>query len=60
MTAGDKLNEFAGKAKEGLGKATGNSELQAEGKTDQAQAKTEGAINDAKDKAEGIKNSLKK
>ncbi|GAA1046341.1 CsbD family protein [Rothia amarae] len=59
MSAQDKLNEFAGKAKEGIGNATGNEELKAEGQTDQAQAKVADAANNAKDKVEGVKNSLK-
>lgn len=59
MSAEDKLNEFAGKAKEGAGNLTGDQELQSEGKTDQVKAKAEGLVNDAKDKVEGIKNSLK-
>lgn len=60
MTAKDKLNEFAGKAKEGVGNATGNEELKAEGQNDQAQAKASDAINDVKGKVEGVKNSFDK
>ncbi|WP_346845715.1 CsbD family protein [uncultured Rothia sp.] len=58
MTAKDKLDEFAGKAKEGIGDVTGNEELKAEGQADQVQAKASDAVNDAKDKVEGVKNSL--
>lgn len=58
MNAKDKMSEFAGKAKEGIGNATGNEELKAEGQTDQAQAKASDAVNSAKDKVEGVKNSL--
>ncbi|MDO4253032.1 MAG: CsbD family protein [Rothia sp. (in: high G+C Gram-positive bacteria)] len=62
--AENKLDELAGKAKESLGNVTGDSELETEGKTDQAQAKAAHAVNTAKEKIEGtlrgIKNSLKK
>ncbi len=42
-----------GSVKEGLGKATGDSKMQAEGKTDKATGKVQNAIG-------GLKDSLKK
>ncbi|WP_368498110.1 CsbD family protein [Herbiconiux sp. A18JL235] len=44
--------DIAGKAKEGLGKATGNEKLEAEGKADQAKA-------DAKKAGENVKDAFK-
>ena len=60
MAMGDKIKhageEAAGKVKEATGKATGDRDLQAEGKTDQAVAevkqtgdKAKDAVNDAAD-----------
>ncbi|CAM4060258.1 hypothetical protein GCM10009799_34130 [Nocardiopsis rhodophaea] len=60
-------NEFEnakGKAKETAGKAMGNSELETEGKLDQAEARIEDAAEDVKEKAgeaaEKIKNVFKR
>mgnify|MGYP001807740638 CR=1 FL=1 len=44
--------DIAGKAKEGIGKATGNEKLEAEGKADQAKA-------DAKKAGENVKDAFK-
>ncbi|WP_341952101.1 CsbD family protein [Salinibacterium sp. TMP30] len=56
MSASDKIENSAedlqGKAKEAAGKATGNEELEAEGKTDQAKA-------DLKKAAENVKDAVK-
>lgn len=58
--AENKFDELAGKAKEGIGNATGNDELAAEGKTDQVQSKIDQVTDKVKDTVEGIKNSLSK
>ena len=51
--AANKVTEIKGKAKEGLGKATGDEEMEAEGKTDQAKG-------DLKQAAEKVKDAFKK
>ena len=55
MTMGDKIKhgaeEAVGKAKEGAGKVTGNEELEARGKAEQAKANVKQAGDDAKDAA---------
>ncbi|GGE58588.1 CsbD family protein [Nesterenkonia cremea] len=64
MGLGDKLNnkaeEASGAAKEGLGKATGDKEAQAEGTGEKLQAKAKDAANDAKDSVKGFADGLKK
>ena len=54
------LDEMKGKAKEVTGRATDDSDLEAEGRADQSEAK----LDDAKDKAKGavddVKDALKK
>ena len=53
MSMGDKIKhagqEAAGKVKEGAGKATGNKDMEAEGKGDQAVADVKQAGDKAKD-----------
>ncbi len=53
MSAQDKISNAAekvgGKVKEGVGKATGNERLEAEGKVDQAKAQAKKTGEDAKD-----------
>jgi uncharacterized protein YjbJ (UPF0337 family) len=53
MSLGDKISnkadELGGKAKEAAGEATGNDQLKAEGKGDQAKAGLKGAVEDVKD-----------
>jgi uncharacterized protein YjbJ (UPF0337 family) len=49
----NKIDDVAGKAKEGLGKATGDDETRAEGKLDQAKSSL-------KDAAEHVKDAFKK
>ncbi|WP_017592677.1 CsbD family protein [Nocardiopsis potens] len=49
--AGDKFDKFAGKAKEGAGKVTGDEDLEREGKADQAKAAAKEAAKEAKEKA---------
>ena len=51
--AANKVTEIKGKAKEGLGKATGDEEMEAEGKTDQAKG-------NLKQAAEKVKDAVKK
>jgi uncharacterized protein YjbJ (UPF0337 family) len=51
--AANKVTETKGKVKEGLGKATGDEELEAEGKTDQAKG-------NLKQAGEKVKDALKK
>jgi uncharacterized protein YjbJ (UPF0337 family) len=51
--AANKVTEIKGKAKEGLGKATGDEEMEAEGKTDQVKG-------DLKQAAEKVKDAFKK
>ncbi|MFG2227602.1 CsbD family protein [Streptomyces sp. NPDC048644] len=52
-------DKMKGKAKEAVGKATGNDRMAAEGRTDQAKGEAKRAMGNAKDKAEGMKDSLK-
>ncbi len=53
MSGTDRLGNAAedakGKAKEGAGKATGNEQLEAEGKWDQTKASAKDKVEDAKD-----------
>ncbi|GAA2246331.1 hypothetical protein GCM10010401_19880 [Rarobacter faecitabidus] len=55
MGLGDKLSnsaeEFKGKAKETAGDASGDEQLEAEGKIDQFKANTKDTVEDLKDKA---------
>ena len=47
--AANKIDELAGKAKEGLGRATDNRDLEAEGKTDQVKSNLKQAGEKVKD-----------
>ncbi|GEL93574.1 CsbD family protein [Cellulomonas composti] len=62
MGIGDKIEHEAedlkGKAKEGIGKATGDHGLEAEGKVDQAKAGFEKAGEKVKDAAKDVKDGL--
>ena len=68
MSLGDKISnkaeDLGGKAKETVGNATGDQQLQAEGKTDQAKAGLKDAAENVKDAvgdaADKIKNVFKK
>jgi uncharacterized protein YjbJ (UPF0337 family) len=51
--AANKVTELKGRAKKGLGKATGNDQMEAEGKTDEAKG-------DIKQAAEKVKDAVKK
>ena len=46
-------DRFEGKAKETAGKATGNEELESEGKTQHAKGKVEEKVDEAKDTVKG-------
>lgn len=51
----NKADEFGGKAKEAAGKATGNENLENEGKGDQFKSEVKQGLEDAKDKVtEGL------
>jgi uncharacterized protein YjbJ (UPF0337 family) len=56
------IDQAKGKAKETIGKATGNAQLQGEGKADQLVGKTKSAVGAAKDTvkdaADTVKNSV--
>lgn len=64
----NKAEELGGKAKEGLGKATGNDRMETEGRTESTAAKSKGAVQDAADKVsdtargavDGVKNAFGK
>ena len=62
MGLGDKISNKAedlkGQGKETVGDATGNDDLKAEGKGDQASAKVKDAVEDVKDAAKKLKDGL--
>jgi uncharacterized protein YjbJ (UPF0337 family) len=58
--AENKLDELKGQGKESAGKATGDRDLEAEGKGDQMGAKIKNAGEHLKDAAGDIKDGLKK
>ncbi|ROQ69995.1 CsbD-like protein [Streptomyces sp. 840.1] len=58
MTDGSQKDKITGKAKEAMGKMTGDRRKEAEGKADQAKGKTKDAMGGAKERAEGVKDSL--
>ncbi|WP_232677295.1 CsbD family protein [Nocardioides sp. R-C-SC26] len=64
MGIGDKISnkteDFGGKAKEAAGSATGNQELENEGKADQAKASLKDGVEKVKDAAKDIKDGLTK
>ncbi|SEC34688.1 CsbD-like [Streptomyces sp. 2131.1] len=51
-------DKITGKAKEAMGKMTGDRRKEAEGKSDQAKGKTKDAMDGARDRAGGLKDSL--
>ncbi|NPC97169.1 CsbD family protein [Nocardioides sp. zg-DK7169] len=57
--AKNKAEEFGGKGKEKTGEATGDRDLQAEGKGDQASAGVKQAGEHVKDAAKDLKDGLK-
>jgi uncharacterized protein YjbJ (UPF0337 family) len=62
MSADEKFENTAdklgGKAKEGLGKVTGDKEAESEGKVQQARAGLEDKVQDVKDSVKGALNGL--
>ncbi|WP_148615299.1 CsbD family protein [Nocardioides rubriscoriae] len=64
MGLGDKISNKAedlkGQGKEATGKATGNEDLEAEGKGDQASASIKDGVEKVKDAASDIKDGLTK
>jgi uncharacterized protein YjbJ (UPF0337 family) len=57
--AGNKIDDLSGKAKEGVGKATGNERLKKEGETDQAKTSVKEGARKVKDGLTGMKDSVK-
>lgn len=57
---GNKTEDLKGKAKETTGKATGNEQMEAEGKGDQASAAVKDGVEKVKDAASNIKDKLTK
>ena len=56
---GNKAEELGGKVKQGVGDATDNERLEAEGQADQTSANTKQAGEHVKDTAEDVKNAFK-
>ncbi len=54
-----KVNEVKGGAKEAYGNETGNEEVAAEGKVDQAKGKGQGVVGEVKEAASDIKDKIK-
>ncbi|MEV5978390.1 CsbD family protein [Streptomyces sp. NPDC052114] len=54
------MDKLKGKAKEMLGKVTGDERKEAEGKTDQAKGGVKDAMDSAKERMEGVRDSLKR
>ncbi len=54
-----KVNEVKGGAKEAYGQETGNEEVAAEGKMDQAKGKGQGVVGTVKDAVSDIKDKVK-
>jgi uncharacterized protein YjbJ (UPF0337 family) len=52
-------DKIKGKAKEAMGKMTGDRRKEAEGKTDQAKGRAKSAMSDAEKRAKGVKDSLR-
>jgi uncharacterized protein YjbJ (UPF0337 family) len=56
---GDKLDDLKGRAKKAAGTATGDKDLEREGKLDQAGAAIKEKIGDAKEKADDVVDKVK-
>ena len=56
----NKTEDLKGKTKEGTGKATGDSQLEGEGKGDQASASMKDGVEKVKDAAGDVKDAFKK
>ncbi|AXK44208.1 CsbD family protein [Brachybacterium saurashtrense] len=63
MSADEKFenakDSLSGKAKEGLGKATGDTETEAEGRAQQGKAAAKDALQDARDTVKGAAKGLR-
>lgn len=55
-----KVNEATGSVKEEYGRQTGDSDVMAEGQTDQAKGKAQGAMGEVKEAVSDIKEKFKK
>lgn len=51
-------DRLKGKAKEAIGKVTGNERMKSEGKADQAKGSAKEGVEDLKNRAAGVKDSL--
>jgi uncharacterized protein YjbJ (UPF0337 family) len=58
--ARNKVEDLGGKAKEGVGKVTGNERLEREGETDQAKTTAKEGARKVKDSLAGMKDSVTK
>ena len=58
--ASNEAQDLKGKAKEAAGKVTGNKDLEAEGRSDQAESALKGVGEKVKDAAEKVKHVLKR
>ncbi len=58
--ASNKAKDLGGKAKEGVGKVTGNERLEREGETDQAKTTAKEGARKVKDSLAGMKDSVTK
>ncbi|WP_280221131.1 CsbD family protein [Nocardia neocaledoniensis] len=56
----NKADDLGGKAKEAAGAVTGDDELRAEGKADQAESAVKGAVEDVKDAVGNAADKVKK
>ncbi|MFK0043601.1 CsbD family protein [Streptomyces sp. NPDC090741] len=54
-----KMDQAKGKAKETVGKVTGDDRMKAEGKMDQAKGKAKEALSETEERARGIQDSLR-
>ncbi|MFD7556390.1 MULTISPECIES: CsbD family protein [unclassified Streptomyces] len=55
-----KMDQAKGKAKEAVGKVTGNDRMKAEGKMDEAKGKAKEAMSETEDRARDMKDSLRR
>ena len=53
------MDKVKGSIKEGVGKATGDERIEAEGKADQVKGHVKDAAHDVKEGAKGVRDSLK-
>ncbi|WP_434587890.1 CsbD family protein [Streptomyces sp. A5-4] len=60
MTDESAKDKFKGKAKEAMGKMTGDRRQETEGKTDQAKGRAKDAANEVRERADGMKDSMRR